>query len=76
MTDYDRLRMALRNMQDAEGTVATEQLVHDALAAVATRDDKRRAKKLTAIRGMGTSSALEVMASLGWFMEEDDGTAN
>ena len=74
MNDTQALRIALRNMQEAEGVVATERLISDALSSVATKEDRRRAKQITEIRGVGKATALEVMAAIGRLMGENDVT--
>lgn len=68
MTDLEKLKVALRRMEAAEGKDAVDSLVLYAAISVCSRDDWATAKGLTRIDGLDMAGALEVLARTAWAM--------
>ena len=66
MDDREALKIALRQMLEAEGEKATLQLISECNKAAAAPADRRMARRLKEkVPGYGESSALDLLAAIG-----------
>jgi hypothetical protein len=72
--DTEALEIALRRMNEKEGELATRQLMSECNRAVATRADRRLARRLKErVPGYGESTALDVLGAIGRLLCDESG---